>query len=466
MNTIFKKQFFMYTCALITSFILLWTGLTKAFSSFFIKQKQENLIQQAEKISQVYKQSLFFGGNIEKEINKIEKYLECSFIIADKFNYILYVSNDVDKRWIGGNLTIYGLEEKSYDGILKYQGTIGGIFSEPMVIVGYPITIGGIDTGTIFASTPVTDLIITVEKSYKIIVVLMIVSILIAFLLIYICSRKVSLPLIEINKAAKIMADGNFNKQIYIDSKDEIGQLANVLNEMAKNLNEQEKRRREFISNISHDIRSPLTSMKGFLEALIDGTIPEEKRERYLHIILEETERLTKLSNNILDINKLEHINENVQNVKFNINQLIRNIIINFEARLISKSIKINASFEKEELIVLADIEKIERVIYNLIDNAIKFTDNGKNIFISTKTKADKVLVSIKDEGRGIAPDMQKRVFERFYKVDASRGEDKKGSGLGLSIVKEFILAQGENIYLNSELNKGSEFIFTLQLEN
>lgn len=465
MNTIFKKQFFLYACALIISFVLLGAGLTKAFTSFFINQKQSFLIEQAEKISKIYKQSLFFGGQSEKEINKVEKYFDCNFIILDYNNYVLVASKNIPNQLVGLKLEIDNqLLNLKKGEIIQSQGTLGGIFLEEMVIIGYPIFIGDINYGIIFVTSPVTDLLATVEKSYQIIILFIFLAIIIAFILVFIFSKKISLPLIEINKAAKIMADGNFEKRIYIDSKDEIGQLADVLNEMCIKLNEQEKRRCEFISNISHDIRSPLTSMRGFVQALLDGTIPDEKRERYLRIILEETERLTRLSNNILDINRLQSVSGENKYTKFDINDLIRSIILTFEARVTTKELKIKAFFEKEETFVIADIEKIERVIYNLIDNAIKFTQNNKNIFITTKIKLDKVFISIKDEGIGISEDMQKKVFERFYKVDTSRGKDKRGIGLGLSIVKEFILSHGETIVLNSEINKGSEFIFSLKI--
>ena len=150
------------------------------------------------------------------------------------------------------------------------------------------------------------------------------------------------------------------------------------------------------------------------------------------------------------------------KNVSFDINELIRRIIISFEARAINKGLDIKISFAEKETFVFADLEKIQRVVYNLIDNAIKFTENEKCIYISTNVKSNKVFVSIKDEGPGISLEDQKRIFDRFYKADYSRGKDKKGSGLGLSIVKEFILSQGETIELKSELNKGSEFVFSL----
>ena len=195
---------------------------------------------------------------------------------------------------------------------------------------------------------------------------------------------------------------------------------------------------------------------------MIDGTIPEEKKEKYLNIVLEETERLTGLANNILDINKLEETNSIENFISFDINELIRRVVISFEARAISKNLDIKISFAEKETFVVADLEKTQRVVYNLIDNAIKFTEKGKRIFITTNIKNGKVFVSIKDEGCGISEEEQKRVFDRFYKTDYSRGKDKKGSGLGLSIVKDFVLSQNENIELKSKLNEGSEFIFTL----
>lgn len=468
MNTLFKKQFFVQSFILIVSFVLLGAGLTKAFSSFFVEQKTNLLIEQSQKVAKTFKQAYFLEGPysllaFENEIQILEEYLNASFIFIDNEDIIRVVSSKIDKdlinKKINLNKLIYGTKHGAY---YEVQGDMGGIFKEPMITVGTPMVINEQYIGIVFISTPVTDLLLTVEKSYQIIILFTVFAIIGAFILVYLFSKKISLPLTEINKAAKVMASGNFKKRIDINTKDEIGQLANVLNDMAENLYQQEKRRREFISNISHDIRSPLTSMRGFLQAIIDGTIPEEKKEKYIHIVLEETERLTTLANNILDINKLEDVDNIDRNITFDINELIRRIIISFEARVVSKQLNVNISFAEKETFVFADLEKIQRVIYNLIDNAIKFTENNKGIFISTIIKNDKVFISIKDEGVGISEEDQKRIFDRFYKADYSRGKDKKGSGLGLSIVKEFILSQGENITLKSELNKGSEFVFTL----
>ncbi|MFI3231513.1 MAG: HAMP domain-containing sensor histidine kinase, partial [bacterium] len=346
----------------------------------------------------------------------------------------------------------------------QIEGTMENIFNEPVICIAHPIMINQEFLGTIYLSVPSTELIQTLDYSYRIILVFTMFAIIIAFILVYFFTKRISLPLLEINRIAKVMSDGDFKKRIYIEADDEIGELADILNNMAENLDEQETRRREFISNISHDIRSPLTSMKGFLEAIIDGTIPENKKEKYLNIVLEETERLTILANNILDMNKLEALDKRDNNSNFELNSLIRRIVISFETRALEKDLEINLIFAEENSMVYADSQKVERMIYNLVDNAIKFTENNTKIYISTElnNKSNKLFVSVKDEGMGISLEEQKRIFDRFYKSDFSRGKDKKGSGLGLSIVKEFAISMGETLELKSEPPNGSEFIFSL----
>lgn len=463
MNSILKKQLFIQFIMLILIFVLLLTTLTFAFSKFFHKEREEILINYATEISNTYKQSLFLHTNINNELKNIEKYIDASFIVTDYNDKIKVISSDIENYWLGKFFKISDYKLKKNNSFVKLKGKIPPLFNQKMVVIGYPMFFLDNYIGAVFICYPAQNLLKTIEQSYKIILPIMFGYILLAFALTYIFSKKLTSPLIQISNNAKLMASGNFEKKINIKSNDEIGQLADALNEMSENIFKQEKKRDEFISNLAHDIRSPLTSIKGFIEALLDGTIPPEKTTRYLKILLEETNRLTKLSNNVLDISRLKDNNQN-NKIAFDINELIRNTTSCFETRLLEKNLKINASFEKEKIIVFADIEKIERVIYNLIDNAIKFTENYKNIYISTKIKSNKALITVKDEGVGIPIDMQKKVFERFFKSDFSRGKDKMGSGLGLYIVKNFILSQGENITLKSQEGQGCEFLFTLSL--
>lgn len=467
MSSIFRKQFIFYTGSLVISFVLLGTGLTQAFGSYFVGQRKDMLIEQGEKISKVFEQAYYFGGiynkdKLNSEIVILDDYLDASFIYLDNSYKILIVSNDISTTWLGQTLDLEEIKTAMDGKIIYFQGNMGGIFKKPVFTVGYPIVVEGHTLGVIFMNSPLTELQQTMRDGYKIILMFMFIAVIIGFILIYISSKKISQPLLEMNKVAKIISNGDFEKRVTIRCTDEIGQLADSLNEMAESLYKQEQRRREFVSNISHDLRSPLTSMRGFLQAIIDGTIPPEKQQHYLNIVLDESERLAVLANNILDINKLEEPGSKLNLVDFDLNELIRKTMSSFESRVLEKSININVTFSEEITIVNADYEKIQRVIYNLVDNAIKFTDLNGEISIITKLKDKKVYVTVKDNGRGISFEDQKRIFDRFYKVDASRGEDKKGSGLGLSIVKEFIKAHGENISLKSEINQGCEFVFTL----
>ena len=188
------------------------------------------------------------------------------------------------------------------------------------------------------------------------------------------------------NDIAKTMAEGDFKRRIIVDSEDEVGELAESFNHMAEELNQLEELRRGFLANISHDFRSPLTSIKGFIQAILDGTIPLEFQEKYLNIVLEETDRLTTLTNEILDLTSMESENINLEKTNFDLHDLIRKIVIQFEQRLKKKQINLNLIFQHEVLLVYADSDKIKRVLYNLIDNAVKFIGEKDQIIIDTSS--------------------------------------------------------------------------------
>ena len=222
--------------------------------------------------------------------------------------------------------------------------------------------------------------------------------------------------------------------------------------------------KKKFVANVSHDFRSPLTSIRGYLEAMLDGTIPPELHEKYLRIVLNETERLTKLTNGLLQLNNLNTKGLLLEKTHFDINQVIRDTAASFEGTCQKKNIKLQLFLTDEQMFVHADMGKIQQVLYNLLDNAIKFSHTDSSIKIETTEKKNKLHISVKDYGIGIPKDEIKLVWDRFYKSDTSRGKDKKGTGLGLAITKEIIQSHGENINVISTQDAGSEFIFTLPI--
>ena len=270
-------------------------------------------------------------------------------------------------------------------------------------------------------------------------------------------------PLYAITKGASEFANGNLSYQIPVKSENELGYLASNLNYMADKLNRNGEYQRQFISNISHDFRSPLTSIKGYVEAMIDGTIPVEMQEKYLKIISYEAERLEKLTRGLLTLNELD-IHKRMLNIQdFDINQTIKSTAASFEGTCTTRQILLELILSGQTLYVHADLEQIQQVLYNLLSNAIKFSPDHSTITIETTEKNGKIFVSVKDHGIGIPKSSLNRIWERFYKIDRSRGKDQKGTGLGLAIVKEIISAHGQHINVISTEGVGTEFIFTLE---
>ncbi len=296
-----------------------------------------------------------------------------------------------------------------------------------------------------------------------IIQLLFVVTYLLVTVLFIFYSFHVRKPLHEITKGASEFANGNLSYQIPVDSENELGYLAKNLNYMADKLNRNGEYQRQFISNISHDFRSPLTSIKGYVEAMIDGTIPVEMQEKYLKIISYEAERLEKLTRGLLTLNELD-IQKRMLNIQsFDINQVIKSTAASFEGTCTTRQILLELVLSGKELYARADIEQIQQVLYNLLSNAIKFSPDHSTITIETTEKNDKIFVSVKDHGIGIPKSSINKIWERFYKIDRSRGKDQKGTGLGLAIVKEIISAHGQHINVISTEGVGTEFIFTLE---
>jgi signal transduction histidine kinase len=282
---------------------------------------------------------------------------------------------------------------------------------------------------------------------------------LLIFLYIYFITAK---PLTNLMKAAKEYSSGNYNYKINTKGLNEFKDLSAAISYMAEEISMLDDYQKKFVANISHDFRSPLTSIKGYAEAIMDGTIPTDMQDKYLGIIVDETERLNKLTSGLLELNRFDTRSTLLDIVSFDINQIIKKTAESFEGACRAKKITLNLVFSADETFVDADIGKIQQVLYNLIDNAIKFSHNNSQIKVSTEEKGDKLFVSIKDYGIGIPKESIKKIWDRFYKTDASRGRDKKGTGLGLTISKEIIQAHNENINVISTEGVGTEFIFSL----
>ena len=289
-------------------------------------------------------------------------------------------------------------------------------------------------------------------------------GLLIAIVAVYYTTTTLTRPFMEVNEIVQQYSKGDYNARIPVSDTEEATQLALSFNAMADQLKDLEATRRSFVANVSHELRSPLTSMRGFLEAMQDGTIGPEDYGKYIGIVLSETRRMTAMVNDLLDLARIESGKTAIKLEIFDINELIRRTLITFEARIYERRMDVDIKFAQEQCYVEADNAQISQVLRNLIDNAIKYSPEDSKLRIATYALRREVYVSIQDFGQGIPEEDVPHVFDRFYKVEKAHTPSKQsGTGLGLSIVKRIIDQHGQRITLKSTKGKGSTFTFTLK---
>lgn len=339
---------------------------------------------------------------------------------------------------------------------------IEGLHEEARIYAASPVLSGVNIRGYIVIFQPMEQVLDDVRTVIRMVDIVALVFLSVMFAVFAAFAYYHTVMLNRLNKAASAYTDGDFTPEPVQETSDEYRDLANsmrLLAEQHANLVEYQK---NFIANISHDFRSPLTSIKGYAEAMKDGTIPYEIQGKYLNIILFETDRLSNLTNDLLDLSNFENKGVRLIYSDFNITRMLRQSAMTFEGKCSQKNLKIRLVFPENDITVHADKGKIQQVIHNLVDNAIKFSHPDGIITITIVEKKEKVLVSVKDMGIGIPKESITKVWERFYKTDLSRGKDKRGTGLGLSITKQIIAAHNENIKVTSTEGVGTEFVFSL----
>lgn len=316
------------------------------------------------------------------------------------------------------------------------------------------------NSGAIFICSENTNPIFEKLGSSAIMTIIWIFAI--SLVSIYFVSERISRPLKEMSYAAKSFAQGKFNVRVPVRGDDEVAELATAFNNMAGSLEKLEENRSAFLSNVSHDLRTPMTTISGFIDGILTGAIPKDKEDYYLEIVSTEIKRLARLVNSLLDITRLESGERKFNMVSFDVCELARQILISCESRIEAKALEVSFECDNDNMNVLADRDAIHQVMYNLIDNGIKFSDDGGELSVRVREKDKKVFVTVRNTGKGIAPSELPNVFDRFYKSDRSRGLDKTGLGLGLFISKTIIDQHGEEMWVKSEENVWCEFTFTL----
>lgn len=451
-----------YLLAILTIFVLVNIYGERSVEKAVYEKLKSEYAGHVERIADEFSKHYY---NMNENLDSIRQQLE---ITDDTINARIWVVNSK-------NIVILDTQDRVQLDIKPYFEEILGhyftpkvevseLFAEPMMSFVEPVINNYIIRGYVCALVPVSRVAEDSVLYMNVINVgLLIIGavLLAAFVVVYFIAVY---PTRRIRKAAMEYARGNYDYPMNVKSHDEIRDLADTITYMVGEVRNVDDYQKKFIANISHDFRSPLTSIRGYAEAMKDGTIPYELQGRYLDIILFEADRLTKLTSNLLDLNRMDSQGMSLDITSFDINQVIKNVAAAFEGTCRERKIVIELEFASFETFVDADMGRIQQVLYNLTDNAIKFSNTDSKIEIETEEKGSKLLVRVRDHGAGIPKESIKRIWERFYKTDSSRGKDKKGTGLGLSIVKEIISAHDENISVISTEGVGTEFTFSLPL--
>ena len=344
-----------------------------------------------------------------------------------------------------------------------------GLYDEARYVVSTPITdpFSNTDIGVVIVSTPMAETMAVLGRISDIFMFVALLVIGVACVAMSIFARRQSFPLREVAKTASAFGHGDLTARVHINDSytEEVEELALAFNNMASSLQKSEYQRQEFVANVSHELKTPMTTIGGYIDGILDGTIPPEKHRHYMQIVSDEIKRLSRLVRSMLDISRLQDqggIPEE-KKTQFDLEECAGQVLITFEQKINDKKLNVDVDMPSHPVITHACEDYVTQVIYNLIDNAVKFCPEGGSLGLRIREGGNKAYVSISNDGSTIPPEELPLVFDRFHKIDKSRSQNRDGWGLGLYIVKTIVCSHGENISVTSR-DGNTEFTFTMPL--
>jgi Signal transduction histidine kinase len=480
----FKSVFTKYITAFMVIIIISFTILAAIITSIIVKNTEDSKYQIINNTTYTASMYLEMGYNnseipsfedyIIQRKSQIQNYLtlltyntgDMVIFITDREGNIMLTDGHTPPDYLLTNVPTRIIEDVINGVTLNRNDDLGGVFSEDYQTWAAPVYGLGENLGFVFASSASNTFNILVETMIKTIIMASLWVLLAALVAVYFISERIIAPLKDMSKAAKSFANGQFDVRVPVTGRDEVSELAVAFNNMAGSLANFEDMRRSFLANVSHDLKSPMMTISGFITNILEGVIPPEKNDYYLGIVKQEILRLSRLVTSLLDISRIQAGDRKFNYETFDICEMAREILISFEEKIEAKKLDVEFECDADNMYVSADKDAIHRVLYNICDNGIKFSDDGGRYSININQKDKKIQVSVYNAGQGITKDDLPYVFERFYKADKSRGLDKTGTGLGMYISKIMMDAHHEKIWVESEYGKYCQFSFTLQKSN
>ncbi len=472
MKSSFTRSFTTAATILLLALTILGASFQYQVKEYLVEATVSSLEQDAEVIANLAA-AYNIGGTLSNRelllnLNVVSQVTNADVVICDSDGYIILCSDALSGcQHQGLQLNREYLQKVFENGSDSATGHIDGLYEEERYVVSAPIVSNDAATGLVIVSVPTLTTGKTLNRISNIFLTAAVFVVLISVLAVTAFARRESKPLRDMAKAANDFAHGNLEARVRVeeDYSEEVEELALAFNNMASSLQKSEYRRQEFVANVSHELKTPMTTISGYIDGILDGTIPPDRRSHYLQIVSDETKRLSRLVRSMLDISQLQQeqgIPEE-QKIHFDLEECAGQVLITFEKKINDKGINVDVDFPPHPVFTVANQDSITQVIYNLIDNAVKFCPRGGTLGLKIREGNSKAYVSVSNDGDTIPPEELPLVFDRFHKLDKSRSRNRDGWGLGLYIVKTIVCSHGENISVSSKDGK-TEFTFTMPL--
>lgn len=471
-KSLFRKYLLLISVIVFGSFIIMGAIFFVSMSNYWVGDKLDNLKENVETIAAYVGNKTVKTADNSYELPVEAQTFAVAFsqsaqadvFIAGKDGTIIFCSEQTNCNHIGKKVpevTMAVAMKGAYNGV----GKLGGLYSEEHYVVGTPLyfledTGENKVIGAAFIASSAGSFTMFKQDMIRIFIFAAIFATLISFAAASIMSYRMVLPLREMSAAAANFGKGDFSRRVRVVRDDEVGELAVAFNNMASSLASGESMRRSFIANVSHELKTPMTTIAGFIDGILDGTIPPEKQKQYLTIVSSEIKRLSRLVRSMLDLSRIDSGELKIHQIRFDLRETMFNTMISFEQLIEDKDIHVAGLDEMESVFVDGDPDLLHQVVYNLVENAVKFVDKGGRISVALTEDEKRVTVKISNTGPGITPDDLPLIFDRFYKTDKSRSMDKNGMGLGLYLVKTIIQLHGGDISVQSVQGQETTFLF------
>lgn len=472
---LFRRYFLNTIIVLLASIIVIGFVMTMVISAQWWDEKVKTLTGNVNDIAKIVANSDFEMGStikngkvISNTLDVISSATNSDYFITDSLGNIIICRDgavDFEKKCAKHSsmkITPEYMKRAINNGFSDYAND--DVFGFGKFVVATPVNLKGGEIGAVYAvEDAITGLLPYVMNVVKILMIVILVALSLSIIIVYFLSKSITLPISEMQDVTKSFARGEFENRANENYKQQyLSEFAKSLNKMADDLAAEEEAQKSFVANVSHELKTPMTTIGGFIDGILDGTIPPEKERKYLQTVSDEVKRLSRTVVSMLNLSKIESGEVSISPVRYDISAQIIETILPFENRISASQIEIEGLEEMGQVYINADKDLIQQVIYNLIDNAVKFTPQGGTISFFAKNENGKTMVTIRNTGKGVSNEEISHIFERFYKVDKSRSYDQKGVGLGLYIVKTIVNMHGGEIKASSVEDKYTQFAFEI----